>query len=151
MSEAVANSSLRARVLNCSSAPDAWSIICKTVVPNNDDELHLVRQSIENVEYRGEEHPDKFCARLDSMLHILSYAGEEKSEADIVRIIRRRLPDGLYLIEKRSVLIASGLSREMVEESIRSAFALYQSAKLLGSTSSAAAPATPAPAPATVA
>ncbi|CAM9642248.1 unnamed protein product, partial [Pylaiella littoralis] len=97
------------------------------------------------------EHPDKFFARLDSMLHILSYAGEKKSEADIVRIIRRRLPDRLYLVEKRSVLIASGLSREKVEESIRSAFARYQSAKLLGSTSSAAAPATPAPAPATVA
>ncbi|CAM9857946.1 unnamed protein product, partial [Pylaiella littoralis] len=73
------------------------------------------------------------------MLHILSHAGEKKSEADIVRIIRRRLPDRLYLVEKRSVLIASGLSREKVEESLRSAFARYQSAKLLGSTSSAVA------------
>ena len=151
MSEALANTSLSARVLNCPNAPAAWSIIHKTVVPQTDDELHLVRQYVEHVEYRGDEHPDKFFARLDGILHILSYAGEKKSEADVVRIIRRRLPDRLYGVEKRSTLTAAGLSRDDVEEIVRGAFARGQSAKLLGSASSAATPVVSAPGPAAIA
>ena len=144
LQSAVVNAPFESRVQACKTFKAAWEMIGDQILPRSDDQYFLMKARLENVPNHRGEDPQDFFARVDSLLVMMSAAGIEIPEKEIVRTVVRQLSSD-FDVEKRSTLTAPGLSRYDVEKIIRDSYARRKAAELRKSGGSASgSPAAPA-------
>ena len=121
ISEATAGAPLEDRLYECHSVSDALRTMREWSLPLQPTERHLLVAELERVQFMGDEDPKFFFARICRLETTMHAVGIKKSEANIVQIILRQLPER-YDVVKIMTLADPQLTRQRLENTIRSAY-----------------------------
>ena len=121
ISEATAGASFEDRLYEYHSVSDALRTAREWALPLHPAERHLLVAELERVQFMGGEDPKFFFARISRLETTMHAVGIKKSESDIVQIILRQLPER-YDIVKTMTLVDPQLTRQRLENTIRSAY-----------------------------
>ena len=72
---------------------------------------------------QGDEDPKLFSARVEGKIDVLASLGILKSDREVVRLIKRRLPSEFYDVKQRTTLLRPGITRSEMEEIVRASYA----------------------------
>ena len=121
ISEATAGAPFEDRLYECHSVSDALRTIREWSLPLHPAERHLLVAELEIVKFMGDEDPKFFFARISRLETTMHVVEIKKSESDIVQIILRQLPE-CYDVVKTMTLADPQLTRQRLENTIRSAY-----------------------------
>ena len=121
ISKATAGAPFEDRLYECHSVSDTLRTIRKWSLPLHPAERHLLMAELEGVQFMGDEDPNFFLARISRLETTMHAVGIKKSESDIVQIILRQLPER-YDVVKTMTLVEPQLTRQRLENTIRSAY-----------------------------
>ena len=119
--EATAGALFENRLYECHSVSDALRTMREWALPLQPAERHLLVAELEGVQFMGDEDPEFFFARISRLETTMRTVGIEKSESEIVQIILRQLPER-YDVVKTMTLADPQLTRQRLENTIRSAY-----------------------------
>ena len=121
ISEATAGAPFEDRLYECHSVSDALRTMREWSLPLHPAERHLLVAELERVKFMGDEDPKFFFARISRLETTMHAVGIKKSRSDIVQIILRQLPE-CYDVVKTITLADPQLTRQRLENTIRSAY-----------------------------
>ena len=121
ISKATAGALFEDRLYECRSVSDALRIMREWSLPLHPAERHLLVAELEGVQFMGDKDPNFFFARISRLETTMHAVGIKKSESDIVQIILRQLPER-YDVVKTMTLVDPQLTRQRLENTIRSAY-----------------------------
>ena len=121
ISEATAGAPFENRLYECHSVSHALRTMREWSLPLHPAERHLLVAELEGVQIMGNEDPKFFFARISRLETTMHAVGIKKSESDIVQIILRQLPER-YDVVKTMTLVDPQLTRQRLENTIRSAY-----------------------------
>ena len=119
--EATAGASFEDRLYECHSVSDTLRIMREWLLPLHPAERHLLVAELEGVQFIGDEDLKFFFARISRLETTMHAVGIKKSDSDIVQIILRQLPERYYVV-KTMTLVDPQLTRQRLENTIRSAY-----------------------------
>ena len=109
------------RLHECHSVSDALRTMKEWALPLQPAERHLLAADLEGVQFMGDEDPKFFFERISRLETTFRAVGIGKNESEIVQIILRQLPER-YDIVKTMTLAEPQLTRQRLENTIRSAY-----------------------------
>ena len=111
ISEVTAGAPFEDRLYECHSVADALRTMKEWSLPLHPAERHLLMAELEGVQFKGDEDPNFFFARISRRETTMHAVGIKKSESDIVQIILRQLPER-YDVVKTMTLVDPQLTRQ---------------------------------------
>ena len=129
ISKATTGASFEDRLYECHTVSDARRTMREWSLPLYPAERHLLMAELERVQFMGDEDPNFFFARVSRPKTAMQAVRIKKSESDIVQIILRQLP-GRYDVVKTITLADPQLTRQKLENTIRSVYSQRKAHKI---------------------
>ena len=140
--DATAGAPFENRPYECHSVSDALRTMKEWALPLQPAERHLPAAELEGVQFMGDEDPNFFFERISRLETTMRAVGIGKNESEIVQIILRQLPER-YDTVKTMTLADPQLTRQRLENTIRSAYSQRKAHKIAKLGPAAGTPAEP--------
>ena len=140
--EATAGAPFENRLYECHYVSDALRTMREWALPLQPAERHLLVAELEGVQFMGDEDPKFFFSRISRLETTMRAVGIEKSESEIIQIILRQLPERDDVV-KTMTLADPQLTRQRLENTIRSAYSQRKAHEIAKQGPAAGTPAEP--------
>ena len=142
ISEATAGAPFEDRLYECHSVSNALRTMREWSLPLQPAEWHLLVAELERVQFMGDEDPNFFFARISRLETTMRAVSIEKNESEIVQIILLQLPER-YDVVKTMTFADPQLTRQRLENTIRSAYSQRKAHEVAKQWPAVGAPAKP--------
>ena len=129
ISEVTAGAPFEDRPYECHTVSDALRTMREWSLPLHPAERHFLVAELERVQFMGDKDPNFFFARISCLETMMHAVGIKKSEPDIVQIILPQLPER-YDVVKTMALADPQLTRQRLENTIRSVYSQRKAHKI---------------------